>query len=467
MTLQSPRPLHALDLSEIRVHIALFLPRRRDLYACMLVSRGWYLDFVGPVWNTVGIKEFHQFNRMESARLVKYGRHIAAVESQSEADFKVLQHPGICRLESLTVALPRLGPLARELVSDLVRRCRTTLRRVSLQGPSSTSHQNSTYRFDINTLVPELESRLEEVHLHNIVITREGFSNFLRGSPNLGHLRLNNVCIATHNSSVNLFTESNLKSLVCTVAQVMDPTKGQFIHRTTATTTATSGTNIPSLLVHFPALQDWTVELGSGNESINLTQLHQDVVQYTPRLCNIQVNDASGAILTELLARVFLKLETCILQHSQFTSASFLGLLQHQATLTSIHIQLHTRPSLDSDPERLESMRSTHLILRVCKKLQVLSIKGYEVKIDEFDAGEWVCKDLKELRVTIYGLSVANSALCLSRLQELRNKSRGWRAWAAEDGGFVIAGGTSDGEGRSGISDRVIRRLLPLEKLKI
>ncbi|OAQ23908.1 hypothetical protein K457DRAFT_142290 [Linnemannia elongata AG-77] len=130
-----------------------------------------------------------------------------------------------------------------------------------------------------------------------------GFSNFLRGASNLRHLRLNNVCITTFNSGVELFTESRLTRLVCSVSQVMNPGKEQSL-----TASATPGT---SLLVHFPALQHWTVESGPSSTEISaLTQLHQAVAEYTPNLRNIQINDANSYTLTELLARVFVNLQT-------------------------------------------------------------------------------------------------------------------------------------------------------------
>ncbi|KAK5805615.1 hypothetical protein F5H01DRAFT_354072 [Linnemannia elongata] len=470
MTLRDPRAVHALDLPEIRHRIAHhLLPRLSDLYSCMLVSRGWYLDFAGALWHTLGAREISILGKRDAERtalLNKYGRYVTVVETKSEVDFRTLQHASIRNIKGLTVSLSETEGLMRELVSDLVRRCRRTLRRVNLQGPSVAgtaqgAHQQlqgarSMYHFDINTLVPDMESGLEEVHIHNVGITREGFSNFLRGASNLRHLRLNNVCITTFNSGVELFTESRLRRLVCSVSQVMNPGKEQSL-----TASATPGT---SLLVHFPALQHWTVESGpSSTEFSALMQLHQAVIEYTPNLRNIQINDANSYTLTELLARVFVNLQTSSLQFSHFTSDALLSLLSHHSTLTRIQIQ--TR-AVKTDALRTESMRSTHLILKTCAKLEVLSIRGYEVRIEELDVGEWACRDvLRELRIVIMGFGKGHGDVCLKRLQKLRNErvlgraSREAEATSAVEADVEVGG--------SGVADRVVRRLLPLKKLKI
>ncbi|KAF9540290.1 hypothetical protein EC957_004409 [Mortierella hygrophila] len=351
MTLRDPRPVHALDLPEIRHRIAHHLqPCSSDLFSCILVSRGWYQDFAGALWHTLGASEISVLSTGDAERtelLDKYGRYIAVVETNSEVDFRTLQHGSIRNLERLTVSLTETEGLMRELVSDL-------------------GGARLMNNFDINTLVPDMESRLEKVDIYNVGITREGFSNFLRGASSLRHLRLDNVCIATFNSGVELFKESRLTRLVCSVSQVMNPEKGK-----PPTASTTPG---PCLLIHFPALQHWTVESGFSSTEISaLTQLHQAVVEYTPNLRNIQINHANSHIVTELLARVFVNLQASSLQFSDFTSDVLLSLLTHHSTLTSIQIQ--TR-AVGSCALRTEAMRSTHLILRTCAKLEVLSIKG-------------------------------------------------------------------------------------------
>ncbi|KAK3833151.1 MAG: hypothetical protein JOS17DRAFT_816228 [Linnemannia elongata] len=469
MTFQSPRPVHALDLPEIRHRIAYhLLPCRSDLFSCMLICRGWYLDFAGGLWHTLGAREIYALGKRDAERtalLDKFGRFVTVVETKSEADFRILQHGSIRNLKGLTVSVSKTKGLMRMLVSDLVRRSRGTLRRVNLQGPlaAATAQEfqqqlqgaSSMYHFDINTLVPDTESSLEEVHLHNVGITREGFSNFLRGASSLRHLRLNNVCIATFNSGVELFTGSKLTRLVCSISQVMNPGNGLPF--------ASSAIPDPTLLVHFPALQHWTVESGLPNTEISsLTQLYQAVVQYTPNLRNIQINDANSYTLTELLARVFVSIQTSSLQFSHFTSDALLSLLTHQSTLTCIQIQ--TR-SVSTDALRTESMRSTHLILRTCAKLEVLSIRGYEVRIEELDVGEWACRDvLRELRIVVIGLGKGKEEACLKRLQELRNERIMGRASPEAEATSVI---DVDMEvGGNDVADRVVRRLLPLDKLK-
>ncbi|KAG9061038.1 hypothetical protein KI688_007667 [Linnemannia hyalina] len=326
MTFRDPRPVHALDLPEIRHRIARHLqPRCSDIFSCMLVSRGWYQDFAGALWHTLGGREISILGTWDAERtelLDKYGRYITVVETKSVTDFRTLQHGSIRNLEGLTVSVTETEGFMRELVSDLVRRCRGTLRRVNLRGPPAVAPHGFLqeqedarllYNFDINTLVPDMESRLKEVDIHNVGITREGFSNFLRGASSLRHLRLDNVCIATFNPGVELFKESKLTRLVCSVSQVMNPEKGQPL--------AASATPGPCLLVHFPALQHWTVESGFPSTEISaLTQLHQAVVEYTPNLRNIQINHTNSHIVTELLARVFVSLQTSSLQFSDFTS---------------------------------------------------------------------------------------------------------------------------------------------------
>lgn len=104
-----------------------------------------------------------------------------------------------------------------------------------------------------------------------------------------------------------------------------------------------------------------------------------------------------GAELTpNLLINTFQKVESCTLLSENLTSATALGLIAHQATLTSVTVK-----GVKEDSTWTQWF---HMIPRLCTNLQVLSLESLEFDSNTLDTFQWECKNLRELRVRFHDL---------------------------------------------------------------
>ncbi|KAG0220271.1 hypothetical protein BGX33_003531 [Mortierella sp. NVP41] len=113
--------------------------------------------------------------------------------------------------------------------------------------------------------------------------------------------------------------------------------------------------------------------------------------------------------------------------------------MDHSETLVSI--TLSSFKVEDTPFSRSASNRIFNKITRTCRRLQVLSQEPHITVIEALEEGEWVCKDL----------------LILRELSTIR-----------ASGDCNLAGSGEDGQvnGPETISDRVVRQLLKLPRLK-
>ncbi|KAF9539441.1 hypothetical protein EC957_005400 [Mortierella hygrophila] len=104
-----------------------------------------------------------------------------------------------------------------------------------------------------------------------------------------------------------------------------------------------------------------------------------------------------GAELTSnLLINTFQKVESCTLISENLTTSTALGLIAHQATLTSV--------TVEGDMEDSTWMQWFHIIPRVCTNLQVLSLQSLEFDSKKLNTFQWGCKGLQGLRTRFLNL---------------------------------------------------------------
>ncbi|KAF9094104.1 hypothetical protein BGX29_009658 [Mortierella sp. GBA35] len=283
--------------------------------------------------------------------------------------------------------------------------------------------------YPLSTASSLLGPSLTSVRLDRLCITWEGFSTFLCGSQRLEKLDLATVRFAGNMTEVSTI-RSSVERLEASVSQVMEGAPAR-----------------PTLFDYLPLLKEWTVPTTKGVDLSDLDALflRQEINRYCPDLKTVQFDFADGPVVSKLLAQVFTGLDKFTLYHTELTSDILLGTLKHQDTRTLV--DLTCRRSMN----RMFGYASTmlQLIPRSCRQLQVLSIRGYSLGIEELEEGEWMCKNLKELRLGVRGLTGKSEIdACLMRLQDLKKKRHRQDAIQEDVEGTTIA-------------DRVIRRLLP------
>lgn len=211
-------------------------------------------------------------------------------------------------------------------------------------------------------------------------------------------MTLHHVLFLNHKPSISLFTESTLRRLVASLAQVweMDP----------------NDTFAPSLLAHFPLLEEWRIPSLTQPTDTSLSVIREEITRCCPLLTHIQFNDGDSATASYLLAKTFSGLKSCFLPDKIIDSSTVLGLVTHRNSLTSVSVMTTSIAHIDYQPSTIEWI---YMIPRFCQHLQILDLKLSIWEIHEVEGHEWVCEGLQELRVQFKGLDTPRILMAVSR----------------------------------------------------
>ncbi|KAF9128097.1 hypothetical protein BG015_004400 [Linnemannia schmuckeri] len=435
---------HPLCLPEIRARIAGFLTKK-DCLSCMCVSRKWLMDFAGPIWHTVDFDKDKLFLEIPPEVILKYGHLIRNVVKVFKEDhIMALQNPNIASVKQLQFFVTQ-NKLSLILFFDLVRYHRQSLTTLRISGElirtATLDEQLKTGIYlSLDTVAPG--SGLTKLTLAEVCMTHRAFSSALRYCPSLRSLTLLNVIFLAYNPMLERFRHTGLKSLVTTRHQVWSNGEGLL-------------PGAQSLLAHFPALEMWKM-LNSPVESVEvLKKLKAELMTNCPHLKRVQFVTTEQDRITSYLDNGFYGLESVTFGYIAFNQAVLLGLLEHQATLTSIILTPSTAKVEPSTPDEIAtSKKMIGLILKSCQHLCILSVEGHQMDVSFFENERVACMDLQELRVRFCGLGTTSLVdECLETLARWRKNSAG-------------TVGAHDKGGES-IGDRVCCQLMQFKKLKI
>ncbi|KAF9137390.1 hypothetical protein BG015_002736, partial [Linnemannia schmuckeri] len=176
---------------------------------------------------------------------------------------------------------------------------------------------------------------------------------------------------------------------------------------------------------HVPSLEIWELEHAiEASSSRTMAELRQELSENCSNLKGVVFVDNNSNHISEYLDHVFRRLECCTFPYCSFGSAVLLSLLVHQASLTTIVMIEPKVISLYVDDETPSSQMLIGLILRSCRRLKILSIKGHVMDVDYLEDQEVVCEGLQELRVCFRGLNIpAAINNCLVRLASMKTLS--------------------------------------------
>ncbi|KAF9080743.1 hypothetical protein BGX23_001738 [Mortierella sp. AD031] len=434
------KAIHPLDLPEIRALVASFLPKK-DCVTCMRVSKEWSKDFAGAVWHTLDFNEDDSYWRIPDVVLAKYGhliRRIVNLETARQAF--AFQCTSVNSLDHIDFTITS-NHVTRDMVYDVVRRNKSSLTSLEIAGEplffgDHEPLQDSRSLFvPLDVLAPG--PNLTRLELSALCITRESFSTILQQSPNLRFLSLRYVLISTYHPSLDLFRHEGITELSASVDQVMASDKAH--------------PDRPSLLVHFPCLEHWRFPRSERNRiGISMDSLRAALLPNCPRLKGVQFA-ASSEVVADLLDSAITGLELCKFRYMELDTIAFLALLGHQETLTSVVLtQLYSKIDPRTPDQNPLIGKLIGLLLRSCRRLEVLSIKGHQMDMAIVEGPKWVCEDLRELQVRFRGLQTAATVdNCLKQL--VASKS-------GRDPELFLEKGS--------VGERVCRHLLQFQKLK-
>ncbi|KAG0220422.1 hypothetical protein BGX33_000097 [Mortierella sp. NVP41] len=373
--------------------------------------------------------------------IVKYGRFIhELVGMKTDRSASVFQHTSISNLKRIDFRITD-DQLSRSMFYDIVRRNKLSLMTLDITGvelcPRETLvHNAQSDHWKVLAPGPNLTS----LSLSALCMTRKTFSAILQQSPMLNNLQLHVVMVLLYHSTGDLFQHHDLRVLVASISQ------------TTTDHDDNAFPDMPSLFVHFPRLKVWAIVDNKQQLSEDsIERLRTGISDHCPDLTRVGIYSGSDEVEI-LLDRVFARLEYCNSGYQCLNSATLIGLLRHQETLTSIDmIQPSTVIQPDTPDSNPSAKKLVALNLRSCRRLLSFSIPKHQVDIATAETYDWVCNDLRALRVRFQGLETASAIDgCLDQL--VARKSVGAGAGLSHEGNSV--------------GERVCRVLLRFKKFK-
>lgn len=272
-------------------------------------------------------------------------------------------------------------------------------------------------------------------------MTHRAFSSVLKFCSNLKSLTLFNVILLAYNPMLERFRHTDLKFLVAARHQVWSNGEGLL-------------PGAKSLLIHFPSLEIWKI-YNSPVESLEvLRTLKAELLENCPPLKEVQFSMNEQDRVASYLDNGFYELEMVIFGYAALNQTVLLGLLEHQATLTSIILTPSSAKIEPSTPDEVaSSQKLIRLVLKSCGRLKILSVEGHKMDVGLLEDERVACMDLEMLRVRFYGLETAVLVdECLETLSARKRASAG-----------VV---DELDEGVASIGERVCYQLMQFKKLK-
>ncbi|KAF8942025.1 hypothetical protein BGZ47_006949 [Haplosporangium gracile] len=425
-----------LDIPEIRTNIGWYLDAG-DVYSCALVCRDWARTFIPILWHTI---DFSQKPQIPLCVLKKHAKHIRRLEylelsEKRDAVRLLCFSSGIRYLRHLSIAFCE-SEQVNTYGFDLLRRNRASLTFLKIiRKPFEPEFDIVPVQYCIppDVLVDPTTSRLTELSLHNISLTREGFVHILRSSPCLKKLDLTTSSILTggyidtvctrrigsdyltdQGSEDGYYSEAEgAETIVVEGAAIK---WRPFLHQGVVELAATlreifepdPDVPSPSLLRHFPQLQELYLSELELISSIKSSVVRSEVKACCPDLSTVGFSSSPSPAVEELVTHAFENLAAVHLEHHNYTVGVFHGLLHHHTTLISIMTYADPGTSFGSrQPEPIDDFfkdqgRVIQLLFQILP-LKTVCFHEHEMKIEWMEEKPW--RDtLEELSVRIEGL---------------------------------------------------------------
>ncbi|KAG0271529.1 hypothetical protein BGZ95_000647 [Linnemannia exigua] len=410
------------DLPELIYRLSRFV-NNNDALSCALVSKAWTIDFVSSIWFQIDFDIHAQFADLSPDVVAKHGHHIRVVKNaKALAQVSALDHSNINRLRYLHIEAAA-STTQQENSYRIVTRNNTNLQELILfaapisgSNPAYSSYYVLSAAFSPSydalqqrTPIPNLTS----LKLKGLIITYSSLESILQVCKNLTELRLPQVALIGRlnrpfqHTGITLFS-FGLKSIFHE-----DPAR-------------------PSILSHFPNLTTLhTWQNTSSKDMVPSERIKKDLSTYCPHLTQYKLEDYSGNITPEFLTNIATNITRITFEEEYMSPETISAIILHQSTLKKVaHFY---SPGFDYEKDEVPpvsdkikvSDEMLQLIPRRCVQLERLNLHPYEMDVDVMEAAEWVCKDLKKLRIRVKGLDTKEQILRVIALW----RAGCWRRW--------------------------------------
>ncbi|KAG0374021.1 hypothetical protein BGX24_010940 [Mortierella sp. AD032] len=447
--------MNPLDLPELRRRISRFFSVK-DAVACALVSKSWADDLMSVIWFKIDFDVHPRFADLSSDIIAKHGHLIRiAKNAKTPPQVYALANEGVHSLRELRVETS-VSAIQREQVYEIIARNNPSLEHLYLfaRSPTSRNLKSPIHSVMVSALIPSSSvtrrtSPLKTLRLKYQHLTHDDLIAILQACPKLYELRLGYTEVV--GKPTLPFQHEYLKVLGSSLDSLFQvPRHGH------------------SLLPYFPRLATLST-FNYVRDSLGppTTVIKEEISRHCPRLTGFYLEDGARTIVPTFITDIASNVEVVCFLYHHLSLKIIMAILLHRNTLRKIkHFNQQTDFDLERDEVGVvtdhfkESGKHLQLIPRCCPALKEFDLPGHEMDMDEVEVGEWVCKDLKTLRVRIKDLDTKEKILKVIALW----RKGCWRLWQEKAGMPVEAVDEQDATDMS-IEARVTRHLLKFDKL--
>ncbi|KAF9134233.1 hypothetical protein BGW39_007704 [Mortierella sp. 14UC] len=408
MTTTNPTEKNPFDLPELSYWLSRFVAFK-DALSCALVCKAWTADFLSAVWFQVDFDDHPQFAKLSPDIVAKHGHLIRIVKNaKTPAQVSVLNNAGVDSLRDLHID-PTASAIQHVQVYEIIYRNSFNLQHLHLFAATLSHNKEvySTHYVSAPALLPSsgptplVSSKLKALSLKQLCLTHNSLVTILQGCPGLTELRLPYTDMV--GTPTRSFQHTGVKVLGSTFKSLFHlPTTG------------------PSLLSYFPQLTTLsTFNYGLGAVTVPSTVIKGEISRYCPQLTGYYLEDSVGTITREFLTKIASSVTEIGFLYNHISLDIIMAILLHQTTMKAVK-HFDVQPGFDfAEKEDVipvsddfqESGRFLQLIPRCCSKLEEINLHGHEMDMDDVEMDEWVCKDLKILRLRVKGLDTKDKIL--------------------------------------------------------
>ncbi|KAK3838204.1 MAG: hypothetical protein J3R72DRAFT_183818, partial [Linnemannia gamsii] len=453
-TVRSP-----FDLPELRHRLSRFLPLK-DSLSCALVSKAWTLDFVSAIWFKVDLSVHQRFTDLPTDVIAKHGHLIRVVQNAKIfSQVCALDHPNINKLRILH--METTGSIKQHgHAFQIVTRNNASLQvvRVSASYTRPDKINNANYHVSVPAFLPSPSafpvrpsSTIETLEFVIMWMTHDDLMTILEASPRLSKLKLVHTDVV--GTPTRFFQHTGVTVLSTSLKSIFPDVP----------------TGLPSLLSYFPnltTLHTWHWDSSAMTPS---ARIKKDFERYCPLLKQFKLGDNKDNRIMIFVTDVVSNITRITLQEARMTPNFVAAIVLHQASMEKV-AQLYTR-GFDYEKEEVPWLQDKNYLCdsqriqeipRKCFQLQKLNLHQHEMRMDVVESGEWVCKDLRKLRIRVKGLDTKEKILRTIALW----RAGCWRRWQEQATGVKVAVQEEDRlKADKSIEARVARHLLKFEQL--
>ncbi|KAF9364680.1 hypothetical protein BGX34_000781 [Mortierella sp. NVP85] len=387
-----------LEIPELIRRISRYVTKN-DATACARVCKAWSEHFVSAIWHTIDFDVNINFHQMNTKVLARHGHHIRIVKNMTEHDhIWLLTIANANKLKELAV---RMMPSQEfyALFSDLLRRVNTSLKHIDIFQP----YMDAVPYFAVDSLFPTTStgrsSKLSDITIGGLVMTRDALSSLLEHCPLLNKLDIRDttlLCWPTYDSSTaHYFQHTGVKEFTAPVEQIFMMDQNYR--------------NTPSLFVHFPNLELWVAWNSDEHVDISIKVIRDEIARHCPSLKELCL-ETRPSVGIGMLTQALKNLTSIYILNDHLSAEMVMAILNHQETLIEVGTFIaEDRSELEVVPEVESHQLDTsgwivQSLPRRCTRLKIMDLTSLEMDMDDIEMTDWGCHDLEELSIRVKGL---------------------------------------------------------------